>query len=161
MGLNRSLRRRLRKHAALRYSRTRTSLHQRRHVHKTLGLATLVTFVLVLSGVITPRPFHLPSLLVICPALALALSSFIFHVPLKAPRSNKIHVEYRLHTVIFSLRSILIYLTHWAQFSGHYALALRLGLVMICHYCADCATRAYFQAENGTTIRGDISEIPS
>lgn len=128
------------------------------HVHKTLGFATLFTYALVLSGAFTPTPRTLSSLLLIAPAFLLVLSALIFHVPLKAPKSTKIHVEYRLHTILFSLRSILIYVSHW---TGSSSVVARLGIIVLCHYCADLVTRTYHQPENGTTIRGDVTDIPS
>lgn len=89
--------------------------------------------------------------------MSLSCSSLIFHVlPVRIlKRPLVIWNEYRLHTIVFTLRciSVALFSQLWPFFNNeidHFAL---LGLVLIHHYGADEITRRYGEA-NATTVRG-------
>lgn len=89
------------------------------------------------------------------PHFFLALSALIFNVPLKRnPNKSTIHEEYRLHTIIFSMRSIFIYLLHWLNITNWYAYFFG---TFIWHIFSDIITKKYYDKDTGTTIRGDIN----
>ena len=87
-----------------------------RHFHKFFGLLSLILFFIQLSSLYTLQPGSVLSLLYILPNLLLAISGLIFHVPIKRiANKSTIHEEYRLHTIIFSLRAICIYILQWLE----------------------------------------------
>ena len=83
------------------------------HVHKTLGICCLISYIWRLSmtgpsdmGFLTYPSLTLPTILM---HWSLTLSSFIFNIPSKRIKSgDRIWPEYRLHALVFLSRSLLI-----------------------------------------------------
>lgn len=80
------------------------------HLHKTLGIFCLFNYVYryyLLLSVGNMRLNNLYGILSILVHAALSLSSLIFYIPLKRnPLKPMIYPEYRLHSIIFALRSV-------------------------------------------------------
>lgn len=122
------------------------------HLHKTLGLTSLLLFSIQLFNMYTLVPGDPTSLLYISPHLMLALSAKIFHVPTKrTTNKSTIHEEYRMHTILFSFRSIFIYCLHWLNITNWFCYFFG---TFIWHIMADRVTVLYFDENAGTTIRG-------
>lgn len=122
------------------------------HVHKSLGLTSLLLFLFQLLNMYTLTPGDPLSILYISPHFMLALSAKIFHVPIKRTvNKSTIHEEYRLHTIIFSFRSIFIYFLHWLNITNWFCYFFG---TLIWHIIADRVTKIYYDENAGTTIRG-------
>jgi len=122
------------------------------HLHKTLGFTSLLLFSIQLFNMYTLVPGDPMSLLYISPHLMLALSAKIFHVPTKrTANKSTIHEEYRMHTILFSCRSIFIYWLHWLNITNWFYYFFG---TFIWHIMADRVTILYFDENAGTTIRG-------
>ena len=122
------------------------------HLHKTLGFTSLLLFSIQLFNLYTLVPGDPLSLLYISPHLMLALSAKIFHVPIKrTANKSTIHEEYRLHTMIFSMRSIFIYVLQWLNITNRFCYFFG---TFIWHIMADRVTKIYYDENAGTTIRG-------
>lgn len=122
------------------------------HIHKSLGLTSLLLFSVQLLNMYTLVPGDPLSLLYISPHFMLALSAKIFHVPVKrTANKSTIHEEYRLHTIIFSFRSIFIFFLHWLNITNWFCYFFG---TFIWHIIADRVTKIYYDENSGTTIRG-------
>lgn len=94
------------------------------HVHKTLGICVLLSYIWRLSqvgdsdlGFLTHRAWTVPTLLL---HLALNASSFEFKLPAKRISSGyRIWPEYRLHSLVFLCRSLAMMLLFWVE-QGHF-----------------------------------------
>ena len=93
----------------------------RAHVHKTLGLLTTLHFLYrVYHATVSPMhqmgfqsrdPFTLFGLL--C-HVALSGTSLLFHIPTNRVRmAPMIWPEFRLHSILFAYRSLIVLLCHW------------------------------------------------
>jgi len=92
------------------------------HVHKTLGLLCLGSFVFRLSqmeeydsdmGFRTQSEWTLPTIAL---HLLLNISSFMFHIPRKRIASGyRIWPEYRLHSLVFLVRSLAVIGLYWYE----------------------------------------------
>jgi len=145
-------------------------------LHKMFGTVCLIGFLLVTFRVFqfddaaTPlfaNPSFASVLLLSC-NFGLAMTSLMFHVPAKR-HFNHIgtieHQEQRLHSIIFSMRSISFVV--WYMFESRLVLLFpiinsflwifRASLLSMWHVLADVATYKY-AGLNGTTIRGAIEE---
>ena len=100
---------------------THTLLFQPFHLHKTLGICCLLSFVWRIwhIGVDTDMGFrshpHLtvPTLTL---HLLLNLSSFVFAIPhRRIKEGSRIWPEYRYHSLVFSLRSLATILLYWYE----------------------------------------------
>jgi hypothetical protein len=125
------------------------------NIHKFLGILCLLNFIYQFSCLFTTGDMHLQNnpyapLLIGFHGL-LALSSFIFHVPLKRHKGlPMIYKEYRFHTVAFSLRSVACSLVFYYGLDVLYNILI-INITMI---LADLATNKY--GSNTKTMR----EIP-
>ena len=136
------------------------------HLHKTLGLACLVSFAWRITRVgeddmaFRSHPeWTIPTLLL---HLALSVSSFQFKLPLvRIKDGSRIWPEYRLHSIIFCTRSLLAMALYWwedAVVRGgrdeeerHYY-TFNAVLVLLTMMCADLATAQ--QKHSSKSIRG-------
>ena len=121
--------------------------HDYYHVHKTLGLLALLSFVWH-YGVNWPTTGRLgASWAAIALHTTLSVSGLQFRVPQKriARWPTMIWEEYRLHAIVFSFRAPVV-----AALDG---LPRVLGIAAV-HMAADEVTRRYGQPGN-TTVRGD------
>ena len=122
------------------------------HLHKSLGLFCFLHFayrytLLASTGSMQLQtPFGLAAILL---HGVLSLSSLIFHIPKdRNPVAPMIYPEFRLHSIVFTLRSVLCCLT--------YALGLpeevRIGLCFLTMIAADAVTARFRSETNGKTI---------
>eukprot|EP00928_Gymnodinium_smaydae_P044472 TRINITY_DN2966_c0_g6_i1.p1 TRINITY_DN2966_c0_g6~~TRINITY_DN2966_c0_g6_i1.p1 ORF type:complete len:557 (+),score=52.01 TRINITY_DN2966_c0_g6_i1:36-1673(+) len=127
------------------------------NVHKCLGISCLVHFVyrclrLVWTGT---TGLQQDSNTPVCLALhaALNLSSFVFHLPKTRVKARPmIYPEFRLHSSIFALRSIICALLLWWEPAC--SPLLRGGVCLVAMKLADMATERYGDSATDTTIRG-------
>ena len=121
--------------------------HDHYHVHKTLGILSLASFVWHYCGNWPATGQLGASWAVIALHTALSVSGLQFKVPQKRiPRwPTMIWEEYRLHAIVFSFRAPVV-----AALDG---LPRVLGIAVV-HLIADEVTRRYGQPGN-TTVRGE------
>jgi len=123
------------------------------HLHKTLGLLSIVSFIHHYGRFLLTGSFgHVhPSTMGI--HVCLSLTSLFFRVPKRRIRKlpTTIWEEYRLHAIVFTCRGLCVYLT-----SG---LMWRACAVLLVHVCADVVT-AYHGECGNTTVRGDSHRPP-
>lgn len=132
------------------------------YLHKTFGLLVLLSFayrylyVFPMTGNLgfNGSWFDYLTLFV---HMALSSSSLIFHVlPQRIlKRPLVIWNEYRLHTIVFTLRCIVIavFSQVWTFQNNWIDHAILLPLVLVHHLIADEITRRFGEA-NATTVRG-------
>ena len=131
------------------------SQHDPAHVHAILGALSLVSFLYYYGNVVyhgrLPADGVPPYVMLL--HLSLSLSSILFAVPRRRIRRNPtlIWFEYRAHAVIFTLRSVAIYV---ANHYLHSAAVVRLGVVLCTGAAADYVSRVYGE-EGITTVRGN------
>ena len=122
-------------------------------IHKTLGVSCLINFIyqfthLFLYGKMNLRNNPYTPLLIALHGL-LSISSFIFHVPLNRHKGlPMIYKEFRLHSIIFALRSVICALCFYYKFS----LVANVFFINLTMICADIVTKLY-EAET-KTMRG-------
>jgi hypothetical protein len=96
----------------------------------------------------------IPSALSVVPHFLLPITSFFFHVLSKRIQSKPtiIWEEMRLHSIIFSTRSIAIF--YWCYFNlpGGDSIFCRLAIVLFFHVLSDLASKKYGEPGK-TTIR--------
>jgi hypothetical protein len=92
----------------------------------------------------------------------LSLSSFIFHLPnLRNTSKPMIYPEFRLHSIVFALRSVIICFLYYYKFHFIYPILICYGTMI----SADVITFFYNpNGKNGKTMRNmpfDVNIIPS
>ena len=119
------------------------SSHDPYHVHAVLGLLCLASFVYSYTTLSVVPVQWLPHVLLSC-------SSLVFRVPSKRIARNPtiIYEEYRLHAIVFTFRSLLIYLAAYEQ------RVMRLIIVLGASAVADLISREVGDPRQ-TTVRGN------
>jgi len=81
----------------------------------------------------------------------LSISSLLFHIPsVRNPKSPMIYPEFRAHSILFALRSVLCYILHYHQYPFYY----NIGVNYVTMLNADLITYLYNQnGKNGKTMR--------
>lgn len=81
----------------------------------------------------------------------LSISSLIFHIPsVRNPKSPMIYPEFRAHSILFAMRSVLCCIVHYYSYSMYYT----IGLNYITMMTADVITNKYNpNGKNGKTMR--------
>ena len=127
--------------------------HDKFHVHAILGSLCLFSFVYMYADMVwhgaVPAFVPLPLMLI---HTALPLSSLVFTVPLRRIRRNPtlIYEEYRLHAIVFTMRSLCIHIANMVDATC----IPRLGVVLAASFAADTMSKLYGESGN-TTVRGD------
>jgi len=81
----------------------------------------------------------------------LSISSLIFHIPsIRNPKSPMIYPEFRAHSILFALRSVVCCILHYHQYPIYY----NIGVNYITMLNADVITYVYNpDGKNGKTMR--------
>ena len=121
------------------------------HIHKTLGIMCLCNFIYRYSMLWMYGTMDLNNPLGFASVLLhglLSTSSLIFHIPEdRNPMSPMIYPEFRLHSIVFALRSVLCSICHY------YSLPIQPLICMGTMVAADTITKyANHQNQNGRTI---------
>ena len=134
------------------------------HIHKTLGIISLSNFIYRYANYLLFNTMNLNnnlSLFLISIHSILSVSSLIFHIPnVRNPSKPMIYPEFRLHSILFSFRSIIVFYIYYYNYNYLYVI-MTCYLTMI---SADIVTYKYNQLDkNGKTMRNmpfdkDISE---
>ena len=123
------------------------------HLHKALGAVCLLNFIYRFTLLATQGSMDLHSATGITSVIlhgALSVSSLIFHLPRERnPMAPMIYPEFRVHSILFALRSILCTLVHLSGLHVGFIPILCFGTMI----AADLVTAYYKRhAENGKTI---------
>ena len=135
--------------------------HDPYHIHKLLGLASLLNYLLRLYYLFsygTAFPSHEPFSQAVCCVLVhgiLSTSSLLLPLPLKRNfASPMIWPEFRLHSITFALRhviaTVLTLSNAWPPQKGAEAL-MKLGLIILTIECASWITERFGDHEKRTT----------
>lgn len=121
------------------------------HIHKTLGMVCLCNFIYRYSMLWMYGTMDLNNPLGLLSVLLhglLSMSSLMFHIPEdRNPLSPMIYPEFRLHSIVFALRSVLCSICHY------YSLPLQPLICMGAMVAADTVSRyTNHQNQNGRTI---------
>lgn len=125
----------------------------RYNIHKILGFTSLIHFIYRIKLWIEYGNMNFDSTiftpLSLTPHLLLSLSSLLIKIPTKRNTNLPlIYPEFRLHSIIFAIRSIIIILCIWCGDK-----VLRTFIVILTMILADQATEYYKNLNNGTTTR--------
>ena len=121
------------------------------HLHKTLGVVCLLNYgyryyLMICYGTMNLNN-NTAALLVLCHAL-LSVSSLGFHIPsIRNPTSPMIYPEYRMHSIIFALRSVVCYFLTYYGVSIEYKFAACYSTMIL----ADVVTATYQNHHNSNT----------
>ena len=120
------------------------------HIHKIIGMLVLTHYIYRFYMVLTTGSMQFDSSLFTpyCILLHMLLSgsSFIFRISEKRIQSAPmIYPEFRLHSIIFAYRSLIVMLLMWASvyFEVPFLLYLRGPVVLVTMVLADVVTNAY------------------
>jgi len=124
------------------------------HIHKLLGVVCLGNFFyryflsLVYGNMLLYSPSGISSVAL---HAILSLTSLVFHVPSNRIQGKPmIYPEMRLHTIVFSMRSVLCCFSYWLGYSQY----VRMSIIFLTMISADIVTYIYNkEGQNGTTIR--------
>lgn len=124
------------------------------HLHKSLGVISLINYIyryyllFVYGNMFLNERFDL--MLIVLHA-CLSLSSLIFHIPsLRNRKSPMIYPEFRLHSIVFALRSVLCCFIEYYKLES--SLYLKMIVCMITLILADIITH-YFATNKSATMR--------
>ena len=122
------------------------------HLHKSLGLVCLLHFAYRYTLLYTTGSMELNSSLGVTGILlhgVLSLSSLIFHIPKERnPVAPMIYPEFRLHSIVFALRSVLCCVTYSLGLPDE----VRIALCFLTMMAADTVTARLRTETNGKTI---------
>lgn len=129
------------------------------HLHKVLGILSTIHFtyrfgMLLSTGSMGFDDSWFTVALVVF-HIVLSTSSLIFHIPFKRIKSSPmIYPEFRLHSILFASRSLIIMLLQIAahRLNSTLPLYIRGGVTLLNMYLADLVTEAC-KGENSSTIR--------
>ena len=124
------------------------------YIHKFLGIISLGNFIYRFANYIINDTMNLNNFTGIQLILVhgvLSISSLIFHIPtLLNPLKPMIYPEFRLHSILFGIRSVIAFLFHYYDF--HY-----IHIIFLCYltmFLADIITYNYNKEQkNGKTMR--------
>jgi hypothetical protein len=128
------------------------------HIHKMIGILVLAhyayrTYLLLTTGSMQfDESFFTPYCIVL--HMVLSGSSFIFKIPdTRIQSAPMIYPEFRLHSIIFAYRSLIVMLLMWAakRYDVVLPLYLRGAVILLTMVCADMVTSHY--KDQGTTMR--------
>lgn len=129
------------------------------HVHKTIGLLCLIHYTYRIwewlhygNMLFDGGWFTLASILM---HAALSGSSMIFHLPaIRNPSAPMIWPEFRLHSILFAMRSICVMLYHWVCIRWHFApyIEVRIFAALMTMKLVDEVTLRL--PPQGSTMRG-------
>ena len=115
------------------------------HIHKTLGIICLLNYVYRYFLLFTHGSMFLntnKAMLLICIHGLLSLSSLIFHIPaIRNRMSPMIYPEFRLHSIVFAIRSVLCCLTNY--YIVNYTLLIKIAICFLTNVLADITTNHY------------------
>lgn len=123
------------------------------HIHKLLGIICLVNYgyryyLLIQTGTMDLNN-HTATTLVLCHA-TLSCSSILFHIPsIRNKSAPMIYPEYRLHSIIFVLRSVVCFFLTYYDCSILY----KFGTCYLTMIMADAVTARYRSDNQNTTMR--------
>lgn len=127
------------------------------HVHKTLGFLCVIHYSYRFYEWYSLKSMRFTNdyltFSLICMHCFLSISSLIFHIPaVRNPISPMIYPEFRAHSIIFAMRSLLIMFIHWyflySEIKGRiYRSIICIGTII----AADYATKVY--KPQGSTMR--------
>lgn len=130
------------------------------HIHKTLGVIILINYIYRYFLLFNYGSMFLTSsfeLLLIGFHALLSLSSLIFHIPnIRNRKSPMIYPEFRLHSIVFALRSVLCSIIEYFSntFGSEYSLYLKMIVCILTMVVADIITNYYKDTnENKNTMR--------
>lgn len=122
------------------------------HIHKGLGAFCFINFMYRYYLLFTQGSMFLNTNTGIASILLhglLSLTSLIFHIPAnRNPRSPMIYPEFRMHSIIFGLRSVLCCLTYYHDM--HFS--TRMLICYFTMFAADTISVHYSPENNGRTI---------
>mmetsp|Transcript_9480 Transcript_9480/g.9269 ORF Transcript_9480/g.9269 Transcript_9480/m.9269 type:complete len:327 (+) Transcript_9480:139-1119(+) len=128
------------------------------HVHKIIGSVALAHYIYRAYLLVTTGSMQFDSsiatLYCIMLHALLSGSSFIFKIPNSRVRSAPmIYPEFRLHSVIFAYRSLIIMVLMWIskRYDITFPLYLRGVVILLTMFAADTVTNSY--KDQGTTMR--------
>jgi len=130
------------------------------HIHKVLGIACFLNYIYRFALWFLYGPANVynvnktsESLFWIACHSLLSISSLIFHLPKKRVRGSPvIWPEFRMHSIIFAIRSLLVMLVHVLSNDKQSSYAIRSAILLGTIICADITTN-YFKSEE-KTMRG-------
>jgi hypothetical protein len=139
------------------------------HLHKTLGVLCLLSFVWRLTqvnetdmGFYTRPHLTIPTLIL---HLLLSTTSFIFRIPnRRIKEGSRIWPEYRYHSMVFVCRSILALLLYWYEQHTNAAKPFYIAsviIVLLTMLAADAATFSQEQYASNSIRQLDISRMTS
>jgi hypothetical protein len=128
------------------------------HFHKILGVLSLAhyfyrTYLLLTTGSMQFDSSYFTPLCIVIHML-LSISSFIFKISeTRIQSAPMIYPEFRLHSILFAYRSLIVMLLMWAakRYDVVFPLYLRGVVVLLTMVGADLVTRRY--KHQGTTMR--------
>lgn len=120
------------------------------HIHKTLGILSVVHYAYRIHEWYTYKQItfdhDIITLCMICIHTLLSVSSLIFHIPrVRNKMAPMIWPEFRLHSILFACRSLIVMLLHFFNMRGRFIIHI---LTML---GADIVT--YYLPSHGTTMR--------
>lgn len=120
------------------------------HIHKFLGISCLIHYIYrFYEWKNMSFTNDINTLALILLHTLLSISSLIFHIPyIRNPVSPMIYPEFRAHSIIFALRSLVTMFIHWY---GIYSKVPRIVTVIGTIAAADVATKFY--TPQGSTMR--------
>ena len=120
------------------------------HIHKILGISCLAHYIYRLYCLLRfgSMGFDSSYLTLFCIGLHVLLSgtSFIFHIsPTRIRGAPMIYPEFRLHSIIFAYRSLVVMILQWLclRFQTPLPLYARGAVVIVTMLCADRVTKAH------------------
>jgi hypothetical protein len=140
------------------------------NLHKIFGSITLLHLIIRCSFWIIDGYMHLDNInanshykwltpISLIPHIFLSLSSLLFHLPENRNYSYAtIYPEFRLHSIFFAMRSIIIVFLFWL--GKDYLYYFRCLVVLLTMLCADLATYFYSDKNYKTTTREMPNPLP-
>ena len=123
------------------------------HIHKLFGIICLVNYgyryYLLIQNGSMDLDNHTATTLVLCHA-TLSCSSILFHIPsIRNKSAPMIYPEYRLHSIIFVMRSVICFFLTYYDCSILY----KFGACYLTMIMADIVTARYRSDNQNTTMR--------
>lgn len=108
------------------------------HIHKTLGVICLVNYGYRYYMLFTTGTMHLDNPIacyLMCAHAMLSISSLIYHIPSKRNKiAPMIYPEYRQHSILFAMRSVICFFLTYNQCSIFYKMATCYGTMLLADF---------------------------
>ncbi len=108
------------------------------HIHKTLGVICLVNYGYRYYLLFTTGTMHLDNPIacyLMCAHAMLSISSLIYHIPSKRNKiAPMIYPEYRQHSILFAMRSVICFFLTYNQCSIFYKMATCYGTMLLADF---------------------------